>query len=205
MDKSLFSSLPSELFPNVASHLPLLAKPPTLRALALTNRRFYDVVYPLLYSCLILKNEDQASAIIQRILLTDLQLGQIVKELHIMSDLSLATRNRETPFDVVTGLKSLVAAGLLPQVHTLTLHLLRGWHEQLDCPDDRFERRYLQVKGFGRLEQKFFINLQNNCPYLRRLDIAGLRDSEDDPWLEESGIFQMNEFKVGLYCTRNNL
>src|SRR6266540_403115 len=122
---SPLSSLIAEIYPIIASHLPLYQTPPTLLSLALTNRHISEIVLPLLYSRLILKNED-ALRMIHR-LLAEPDLGKSVRELHIFSDPSLATQRGENPLDVVTGLKKVISGGLIPFIHTLDLHLLDGW------------------------------------------------------------------------------
>lgn len=177
--------LPLELFQLIAGHLPLLATPQTLLTLGLTNHAFYHIVHPLLYSCLILKNEHDAIGILQRIILADSKLGKLVRELHMMADLSLATRKGETAFDVVTGLTMAVEAGLLPHMHTLTLDLLRS--------------REAYTQEFALFSNEFWMTLRSNCPRLQRLHLLKLGDKDLDPWLEESAIFDSVGLKV---CTQ---
>ncbi|KAF8199434.1 hypothetical protein BJ912DRAFT_650518 [Pholiota molesta] len=96
------STVPPELFPLIASFIPLRSAPHTLRALALGNRRFHDIVRPILYSRIIARNEDDAITVIQKIL-DEPQLGLAVTELYIMSELSVETRNGQKSFDVVAA------------------------------------------------------------------------------------------------------
>ena len=93
-----------ELFPLIASHLPLYATPSSLLSLALTNHGIYEIVHDLLYSRLILRNEMDAISTFQRILTTP-ELGKLVRELHAMSELTVGTMNGETVSDTVTGLE----------------------------------------------------------------------------------------------------
>ncbi|CAA7266339.1 unnamed protein product [Cyclocybe aegerita] len=180
---SLLNDLLPEIFPIVASLLPLHATPSTLLSLALVNKHISTIVLPLVYSRLILKNEDDALKVIQK-LLDEPELGKVVRELHILSDLSVATRNGERPFDVVRGLEKVIAAGSLPYIHTLGLELLTGWHY-----DDEFE----PVEGFGELRREFWEALRKNCPRLRGLVLRDIADNEDDPWLEESGLLEIQD------------
>ncbi|KAJ3509938.1 hypothetical protein NLJ89_g4951 [Agrocybe chaxingu] len=180
---SLLNDLLPEIFPIVASLLPLHATPSTLLSLALVNKHTASIVLPLVYSRLILKNEDDALKVIQK-LLDEPELGKVVRELHILSDLSVATRNGERPFDVVRGLEKVIAAGSLPYIHTLGLELLTGWHY-----DDEFEA----VEGFGELRREFWEALRKNCPRLRGLVLRDIADNEEDPWLEESGLLEIQD------------
>ncbi|KAF8168712.1 hypothetical protein BJ912DRAFT_862685, partial [Pholiota molesta] len=160
--------IPPELFPIIAAFIPLRSAPSTLRAIALGNRRFYNICRPLLYSRLILRNEDDAIAVIQRIM-DDPQLGLLVTELYIMSGLSLKARKGKKPFEVVAGLKILVAKGLIPRITALGLYLLKGW-----TYDEHF-----YAMSRGRLLAGFWINLRNECPRLRTLILRNVGHEED--------------------------
>ena len=175
-----------ELFPLIASHLPLYATPSTLLSLALTNHGIYEIVHDLLYSRLILRNEMDAISAFQRILTTP-ELGKLVRELHVMSELTVGTMNRETVFDTVTGLKKVIKAGYLPYLQTFSLHLLKEcYHDQAWC--DRV--------GFGHLPAGFWDDLKRNCPRIRTIVLSGIGDQKDDPWLHESGIYELKGMKV---------
>jgi hypothetical protein len=165
-------TLPPELFPAIASFVPLRSAPHTLRALALGNRRFYNICRPLLYSRLILRNEDDAIGVIQRII-DEPQIGFAVTELYIMSELSIEARKGKKAFDVVAGLQMLVTKGLLPRMNAFGLYLLKGW-----ANDENF-----RIVSCGRLLADFWINLRNNCPRLRTLILRNVGHSFDDPWL----------------------
>ena len=175
-----------ELFPLVASHLPLCATPSTLLSLALTSREIYEIVHDLLYSRLILRNEKDAISTFQRIL-SNPDLGKAVRELYVMSELTVATMNGETAFDTVTGLKRLVKAGAFPYLHTFVLRLLRECRHQQD---------WCGVKGFGHLPADFWEDLHNNCPRVRTIDLSGIGDKMDDEWLDKSGIYELKGMKV---------
>lgn len=176
------NDLPSEIFPVVASLLPLHATPSTLLSLALVNHHISSIVLPLLYSRLILKNENHALKFLQK-LLDEPEFGKVVREVHILSDLSLATRNGENPFDVVRGLKKVIGAGSLPYIHTLGLHLLSGWQY-----DDEYDE---PIEGFGQLGSGFWQSLRKNCPQLRGLVICNIVESDENPGFHESGLFEI--------------
>ncbi|KIM39325.1 hypothetical protein M413DRAFT_197302 [Hebeloma cylindrosporum] len=79
----------------IASHLPLHATLSTLLALGLTNHHISEIVLPLIHSRLILKNEEDALLVLQK-LATDPLLGSIVRELRISSHLI----SRETTIEI---------------------------------------------------------------------------------------------------------
>jgi hypothetical protein len=172
------NNVPPEIFPIVASFLPLHATPSTLLSLALANRHIHSIILPILYSCLILKNENHALKFLQK-LLDEPEFGKVVREIYILSGLSLATRNGENPFDVLRGLEMVIAAGSLPYIHTLGLHLLAGWHY-----DDEFR----PIDGFGQLSSEFCESLRKNCPRLRGLVI---RDIADIGGIDMSGLLEI--------------
>jgi hypothetical protein len=177
-----FIMIPPELFPIIASFVPLRSAPHTLRSLALANRRFYDIVYPLLYSHLILRTEDDAITVIQKIL-GEPQLGLAVRELYIMSNLSVETRQGEKPFDVLVGLQMLVKRQLIPRIVALGVYLLNGWH---------YDEDYNPVVLHGRLLDDFWSDLRVECPRLRSLALRNMGGGFTDPWLSGSVIDEIN-------------
>lgn len=176
------NGLPVEIFPIIASLLPLYATPPTLLSLALVNKHISTIALPLLYSCLILKCEEDALKMIRR-LLNEPELGRIVREIHIQTNLSSTTRTAAIRFDVVGGLQEVLMGGLLPYIHTLDLELLVGWHY-----DERWER---VSGGFGRLQPRFWAELRKNCPLLRSLALRSMSDKKDDLWIENAGLYEI--------------
>jgi hypothetical protein len=182
---TLSLTFPPELFPIIAAFVPLRSAPGTLRAVALGNRRLYNICRPLLYSRLILRNEDDAIAVIQRIM-DDPQLGLLVTELYIMSELSLKARKGKKPFEVVAGLRTLVAKGLIPRITALGLYLLKGWIQ-----DEHF-----YAMSRGRLLAGFWINLRNECPRLRTLILRNVGHGLTEPWLTGPVIDEINNLSV---------
>ncbi|KAF8168713.1 hypothetical protein BJ912DRAFT_199381 [Pholiota molesta] len=175
------TSLPPELFPAIASFVPLRSAPHTLRALSLGNHRFYNIFRPLLYSRLILRNEDDAIGVIQRIM-DEPQLGFSVEELYIMSELSIETQKGKKPFDIVAGLQMLLAKGLIPRLIALGLYLLKEWTYDKD----------FEIILRGRLLADFWVNLRNECPRLRTLILRNVGHSFMDPWLTGPVIDEIN-------------
>lgn len=95
MPPSYLQTLPTELFSVIAECIPLYAAPSTLLSLSLTSHAFYGIVHPLLYSELILRNEDDALEMINKIVANP-GLGRLVRGLHIMSNLSGDSINMPT-------------------------------------------------------------------------------------------------------------
>ncbi|KDR76878.1 hypothetical protein GALMADRAFT_225049 [Galerina marginata CBS 339.88] len=177
---SPFTKLPPELFPVVAAHLPLYATPTTLYSLALTNHGLHEIISPLLYSCMVLRNQRDALTLLQR-MLVDRQLGHLVRELHIMSEgpaVMLGDR------DVLTGLRKVVQGGLLPYIHTLGLYLLQNdW--QLP-------------KILTEADIAFWKELRGNCPRLRGIVIFGLEYWRIGGWDTLFQVIQPNESRPAL-------
>ncbi|KAG6809544.1 hypothetical protein H0H92_015842, partial [Tricholoma furcatifolium] len=144
--------LPAEVYPLIVAHLPLYATPSTLLSLALTNQDISGIVLPLLPACIILKNEKDALFVLKK-LSSDPDFGFLVRELHIMSHLSLETRNNKPPniepsnrSDVISQVVDVISKGKLPFLHALGLHLSSYWYY-----DDK--NNFEPVDGFGRFEQ----------------------------------------------------
>ncbi|KAF9477167.1 hypothetical protein BDN70DRAFT_948779 [Pholiota conissans] len=157
-------TIPPELFPIIASFLPLRSAPSTLYALALANRRLSSIVRPIIYSRLVLRTERDALIIIRRIESYP-DIGRFVKELHILSDLTAVPHQDRRGQDVITGLSGLIATGSLPVLEALGLYLLTGW---------RISEGYRNVPGHGNVQQAFWRSLRINCPRLRALFLRGL-------------------------------
>lgn len=180
--------LPPEIFPVIAGHLPLYISPRTLVALALASKGTYDLVLPILYSHLILQNETSALCVINE-LLANPEKGRLVRGFHIRSKLSKDVREDPNQIDIVTGLQRLIETGRLPLMHTLELHMEgHGWF--LDEDRALFE-------GYGNLRQDFWKALKEKCPELHTLTLTNLGDDpESDPWLNESGLFDIEVRRI---------
>lgn len=178
-----------ELYPIVISHLPLHETPSTLLALALANKAYLETVLPHLYRQVILKNEEQAISVLIKLLESDdtheklARLGSAVHGLHIYTDLSPATRHGGAQGDVVSLLARLIGLRRVPNLQSLSLHFQSGWY----CdPVD-----WAPVKGYGVLGKQFWADLREACPELREVTLGMVGDREDEEWLEESGIYEL--------------
>jgi hypothetical protein len=179
------STIPPELFPLIASFIPLRSAPHTLRALALGDRRFHDIVRPILYSRIIVRNEDDALTVIQKIL-DEPQLGLAVTELYIMSELSVETRKGQKSFDVVAGLHMLVKKQLIPRTVALGIYLAHGWI---------YDENWEPIQN-GRLLSDFWRNLRKECPRLRTLVLRNVGHTFIDPWQSGDVVDEMNAISV---------
>ncbi len=131
-----------ELFPVVTGHLPLYLTPSTLLSLALTNHQISEIVLPLLYQHLILKNENVLRVLGR--LLDEPAFGKFVRELHILSNLP-NIRYRPGFFD---KLEEVIVAGSLPHMHTLNIGSLFSWSQ---------EGHYLSPGHLGKPSADFFL------------------------------------------------
>jgi hypothetical protein len=168
-------TLPPELFSLIASFIPLRSAPPTLLSLALGDRLFYSIIRPILYARLILRNEDDAVAVIQRIL-REPQLGLGVTELHVMSELSVTTRKGRKPFDVLVGVQMLVKERLIPHIAALGIHLLHGW----------------------LLPVEFWRSLRSECTRLHTLDLRNVGEVSNHLWLSGHVIDEINSISASV-------
>lgn len=190
----LIERIPPELYPLIVSCIPLYATPSTLFSLALTNKAMYNIFHNLLYTVLILKNEYAATSMIKMILndSTQAPLGKLVRELHIQSELSVACieNTGEKHLDTVSCLKQLVKSGRIPHLHTLSLHLMQ------EC---RGDGDWSEVPGFGHLEAEFWEDMKRECPRVRSITLGGIGDQYEDPWLKDSGIYELKSIKVNVH------
>ncbi|KAF9477157.1 hypothetical protein BDN70DRAFT_922796 [Pholiota conissans] len=161
-----FAFIPLELFPLIASFIPLRSASQTLLSLALGNHYLYDIVRPLLYSRLILGDETITIKVIQKIL-DEPRLGMAVTEIYIMTALSMETREEKKPVDAIDGLQKLVDAKLLPRLVALGIHLLDGW-------EDPNPRSHLSIE--------FWRNLRAGCPQLNSLSLRNVGNYFDQ-WI----------------------
>ena len=179
-----------EIYPIIATHLPLYVTPSTLLALALTNHHISEIALPLVYSRVVLKNEWDATLVLQK-LVDNPPVGLTIHELHIMSDLSVDTRNKNPPLDMIRRVEDVILKGYLPLIHTLGLHLMNGWYYDLD-------KNFEPVNGFGQLRKEFWAQLKEKCPRLRGLILEGFSDNLNEPWIEESGLLEIPVSAVTL-------
>jgi hypothetical protein len=178
-------AFPPELFPIIASFVPLRFAPRALLALALANHRFYNIFRPLLYSRLILRNENDAITVFQKIM-DEPRLGLFVRELYIMAALSIKAQKGEKRSDIVAGLQMLIAKGLIPRITALGLYWLKDWTYD----------RCVKITLCRRLRVAFWSDLRTKCPRLRTLILRNIGQSAQDPWLTGPVIDAINAFSV---------
>jgi hypothetical protein len=179
MMSSPLNELLPEIYPLIAAHLPLHSTPSTLLSLALVNHDISEIVLPLLASRLLLKNESHARKVIQR-LLDEPQRGHAVREIQIYLNSSSNFVTRQNPF-VFTGLIQLITTNSLPYIHTLGFHTHDGgwfyaWRDEIKL-----------AWGLGKLRS----SLKENCPRLRRLVLTNLGDFEENPWINDSRLLEI--------------
>ncbi|KDR76891.1 hypothetical protein GALMADRAFT_246000 [Galerina marginata CBS 339.88] len=171
------AAVPPELFAVFASHLPLHATPPTLLSLALVNRGLSGIALHLIHSCIVLKSEGDAAKMIQR-LLEDVSLGRTVQELHIMYKPQSRDANGSSS-GVVARLQDVIDLGLLPNMHTLGIKLVR-WSTR-------------KLGKYAKLNLGFFRHLRLKCPRCKGLLLENTGDTSVDHWLDGTGLFDIDD------------
>ncbi|KAH6905030.1 hypothetical protein BKA70DRAFT_1565412 [Coprinopsis sp. MPI-PUGE-AT-0042] len=179
--------IPVEIFPVIAEHIPLYHTPHTLLSFALTSRASHNIILPILYAHLILRGERNALSVLRGILGNSPQ-GSFVRGIYIHAPLSPEVRaatgdGTSDVVDVVRTLERVIKSGFIPLLHTLELHL-DGYSWWLDSNGDLFH-------DFGELRASFWEALKTGCPAARSLRISNIRDSPENRWMNESGLFEM--------------
>ncbi|KJA25229.1 hypothetical protein HYPSUDRAFT_418319 [Hypholoma sublateritium FD-334 SS-4] len=186
-----FTLLYPEIYPVIATHLPLHATPSTLLSLAQTSRDISHIVLPLLHTRLILKNETDALLVLQK--LESPVVGLAVRELHILSGLSYATRQQDPPADVVTRTVDIISRGNLPFLHTLDVQLTNEWRHCGPGSDQVCDN---SLCVFPRV---FWTRIKEYCPRLRGIVLKGIQypstygsETEDLGFLHVPGITSLS-------------
>ncbi|KAF9481009.1 hypothetical protein BDN70DRAFT_920130 [Pholiota conissans] len=154
--------IPPELFPVIASFLPSRDAPRTLLSLALGNRRFYSIVLPLLYSRLVLGDENKTISLLQRIV-QEPELGLAVREVHLhVMPIGITARamlfREKKLFTVISAFRdTLVNGKLVPRLKTLRIYLL--------------DESYMIS---GQLAPPFWTALRTECPLLKTVVLSGM-------------------------------
>ncbi|KAJ3500893.1 hypothetical protein NLJ89_g9588 [Agrocybe chaxingu] len=171
-----FEDLFPELYPLIASHIPLHATPQTLLSLAITNRHLSEFILPLVHQCLILRDENSIMKVLHKVSV-DSAFSVRVRELHLICMGSIS--KKDDAFDAIKELEKVVAAGALPNLHTLGL---RSCEYESD-PDDH---------------PNFWAIVDEHCRRLRRIRLMDVYGAEyltpkerDFHWLRSSGVFQI--------------
>ncbi|CAA7267319.1 unnamed protein product [Cyclocybe aegerita] len=183
-----FENLFPELYPLIASHIPLHATPQTLLSLAITNRHFSEFILPLVHQCLILRDEDSIMKALHKISV-DSAFGIRVRELHLICMGSIS--KKDDAFDTIKELEKVVAAGALPNLHTLGLRSC----EYESNPDDH---------------PNFWAIVNEHCRWLRRIRLMDVYGAEyltpkerDFHWLRSSGVFQIPDVSTLSFRVTN--
>lgn len=189
-------SLLPELYPNIASSLPLQIVPSTLLSLALTTSKIYRHAHAVLYSHVIATTEEQAFKLLRKIA-KEKHLGLLVRELYIMFKLSGDTRKKGNGRTVLAELHEIIKSGHLPGLHTLGLTLAHGWYSD----------EHLNVlEGYDQLPRSFWGHLEKEC-CLRTLYLHGIGETSSYPWIGESEIltvchcYKLQHFDDRFYIT----
>jgi hypothetical protein len=183
-------TLPPELVTEILIHLPILHRSAVLLSLALTCRCLCDIIIPsLLYQAVWLEGEDRAVQVLSSFNTrlgqdSDHQISHYVHYLAIKSDLSQDQREGST--NSLRELRTLINAGGLPNLTSISLHFGDGWFW------DQIEGGIL--KGYGELDRPFWDALGQNCPLLTHVHLTGVVEEwGPGQWLTNSGLF---DFKV---------
>lgn len=184
----LILSLPPEIHYLIASHLPIQTRPATLLALAVTSTKLYENTQPLLYANVIATTEEYAYIVLGRIL-EDRSIGLLVRRLHILSNLSLAIRKVHIKMRMLSGLHQVIKEDRLPNMHTLSLAFLSGWYRDENLGN---------LEGYGHLPLAFWEDLKRGCPLLRELSLRGIGDTDGDPWMHASGLYELKNISVRI-------
>jgi hypothetical protein len=187
----MLDALFPEIFPTIASHLPLYVHPATLLALALTNRKIKDIILPcILYRHVHVKGEAHALHVISMLKADTIERterdllprGHFTRRLFISSELS--ERAQASGVDTVRELRALIDFGGLRNLVSLGLHMGPGWFQ---------DKEYHSIWESDRLDVSFWRSLKENCPELVEISLTGLKGGSESRWIENSGLY---EFKV---------
>ncbi|KAF8993789.1 hypothetical protein BDQ17DRAFT_1431494 [Cyathus striatus] len=184
-----------ELFPIIASHIPLFQTPSTILSLATVSKSLYDILVPrVLYSCIITHDEASSIDMILR-LLQNPELRIYVRELYMHSGLSESVRNKtQGPFNTLEGLEKLIAQNAMPNLHSLGIYLHMDWYL-----DKNFEPL---PSSYGQLKKPFWKDLSENCPLVRNVILNGPTDHEHQD--KDSGMYLLKNLSmVSISLIRN--
>ncbi|KAF5325084.1 hypothetical protein D9619_009924 [Psilocybe cf. subviscida] len=177
---SSLARLPPELFQLISLALPLSLLSPTLFSLCLTSREVYEKTQRLLYICIVLRHDDASSALFQKIQSFP-EIGKIVKELYIHSEVSPAQRRKKDikSAKFLGGLKDIVERCLLPNLVTIGIFNRSRWSADVDCAS---------LTGDCTLSSVFWANLSSMAPKIRSVIIRNLANDFQLPWVDEEVI-----------------
>ncbi|TFK20734.1 hypothetical protein FA15DRAFT_673200 [Coprinopsis marcescibilis] len=179
----LIVDFPPELLPLVAAHLPLGRTPATLLSLALVDRQTSEMVLPVLWATLILRNIPDTVNALQRIL-DDPDRGLFVRSIHIDTPFSSDNRVQDwfesSPAIIEGRLRKLIQTGLLPALHTLEIR----------------EQRYR--RHFGSYDAPFWNDLRTFCPRIQTMALTNVSSHSKRkgvPWLIDAGVLNLKNIR----------
>jgi hypothetical protein len=175
------TDIPPELFPLIASFLPLRSAPKTLRSLALGNRRLYRIVRPHLWARLVIPSERHISVI--KKILDEPELGLAVREIYILSEPSVNTRIGYTS-NVILGLHTLLKKQLVPRLVALGIFLLNT----RESNEIMSSELIFDEDMFG----DFWRDLRTQCPHLHTLLLRNMGNGSYDPWVTRTMIEEIS-------------
>jgi hypothetical protein len=183
-------ALPPELVAEILVHLPILHRSAVALSFALTHRCLCDIIIPsLLYQAVWLQGEDRAVQVLSSFNTrlgqdSDHQISHYVHYLAIKSDIPQDQREGST--NSLRELRTLINAGGLPNLTSISLHFGDGWFW------DKLEEK--TPEGYGEPDRSFWDALRQHCPSLMHVHLTGVVDGVGPGQsLTNSGLF---DFKV---------
>lgn len=171
------SQLPPEIFHSISLCIPLNAVAPTLFALSLVDRHINNKIGNLIFSRIVLRNEDVASAVFEKIHASH-NIGRTVREIYVLSERSpaaMAEGMSVRRFKFLGGLKDTVSEGLLPNLITL------GVFKHSRSVSDRIPKQHKRAYS---LPVSFWEILSVKAPQLRTVVIRDLAGDFASPWVD---------------------
>lgn len=157
------NDLPPEVFGVIADHIPLPARPYTLRSLAITNRHISQIIIPyFLYEHIIVHKEETLIPVIDLLCRED-QTRVMVRGIYIRAFLSKSRHGQRGEYPVIAKLQELFSLVGLSGVHSINLRL--GSYEK-GSPEPPGLSNPFESLGEG-----FWTSLRKGCPNLRTLGI----------------------------------
>lgn len=175
-------NLPLEIHDLIASHLPAQVRPAVLLSFALTNSRLHHLLLPILYTKVIIKNEEMALAALQSVL--DHKEFS-VRELRILIGVkkTTPTSGEQRKRQILLKLHEIIKAGRLPHMHTFELTFLCTVGS---IPIEDYNMFVINQKKY--LSDLFWEDLRNNCPQIRSLFLHGITSVKGNPWIENLAL-----------------
>lgn len=187
------SNLITDIYPKISSHLPLHAIAPTLLSLGLTNHYNARVVLPILNSRLILRSNEKAIPVLQK-LIKEHTFGVFVIGVHLLFEQLDVAEPLHPSLDALMLVQEAILGGHLPNLRMLEIN----FHAPRDLLRTLFPLRYTRPNP-SRFRKEFFLNLREQCPLLTGLILRGVdEDQSQNMWIERSGLSEIPKVFVQL-------